>query len=500
MRCIICALIIALLACCNTKDVQKNSILSNSNLKSSFIDIEAGKAISLKSPKGAFINIQANSFDVAAGTKVRIELKEAYSITDILLAGLATTSNGRPLQSGGMIYFNATANDKNVEVKNAVQISLPSSSYQEGMQLFKGGNDATAPVNWTDPTPLDSSGPAQQLALGKSIFMANCASCHKITRKFTGPELSNTMNRIPNRQWLYQFVKNPGGMIVNDKYAKKIYNEYAPTVMTGFPQLRRIEIDAIMAFVENEKLKNTGTNVEPSTSANTSEIYDTAKVPYEPISEDCGYDTFYSPKSKEFKELPYVDLSDAKDDYSFDSTLDLQANKASVIDNFLNTGFEFIYAPKGIYQFNITGNGWYNCDKYLNDERLTEIDLSADLKSTDLTMTVYYAVPALKILLNANIHKNNIYVFDDETKLKSLVGAEAFIFAIGNKDDKVYYGFKKFIVSKSQVISIEVKQSTKEAILNSIMSNRIDGLEIDVEQNEKKIMKKDCDAYSRTDN
>ena len=59
---------------------KKTGVLNTSNLKSSFIGIDAGKENKLKTPKGAIISIAANSFDVPAGTKVNIEIKVSLDV------------------------------------------------------------------------------------------------------------------------------------------------------------------------------------------------------------------------------------------------------------------------------------------------------------------------------------------------------------------------------------------------------------------------------------
>src|ERR1700761_2508531 len=118
-----CIAIIAVLASCKNT-IHTNSFLKSSNLKSSFISLNSDSAYVLKSPKGAVLRIAKNSFDVPANTTIKLELKEAYSMQDILLAGLSTTSNGKLLKSGGMIYINATTNDKAVNFLKPVNISI----------------------------------------------------------------------------------------------------------------------------------------------------------------------------------------------------------------------------------------------------------------------------------------------------------------------------------------------------------------------------------------
>ena len=91
-------------------------------------------------------------------------------------------------------------------------------------------------------------------AAGKALFNANCASCHKLDKKMTGPALRNVETRLSeeeglDRQWFYAWIKNSAGMIKSgDAYANKIYKEYNGTAMTAFPQLSNIDIDNILAY------------------------------------------------------------------------------------------------------------------------------------------------------------------------------------------------------------------------------------------------------------
>ncbi len=96
-------------------------------------------------------------------------------------------------------------------------------------------------------------------AKGKSLFNANCAACHTLDKKMTGPALRNVEQRLADdegldREWLYAWVKNSAGMIKSgDAYANKIYNEYGGAAMTAFPQLSNEDIDNILAYTAEEK-------------------------------------------------------------------------------------------------------------------------------------------------------------------------------------------------------------------------------------------------------
>ena len=91
-------------------------------------------------------------------------------------------------------------------------------------------------------------------AAGKSLFNTNCASCHQLDRKMTGPALRNVETRLAeeeglDREWLYKWIKNSAGLIKSgDAYANEIYEEYNGTAMTAFPLLSNADIDDILAY------------------------------------------------------------------------------------------------------------------------------------------------------------------------------------------------------------------------------------------------------------
>ncbi|MFG6684978.1 cytochrome c3 family protein [Mariniflexile sp. HNIBRBA6329] len=96
-------------------------------------------------------------------------------------------------------------------------------------------------------------------AKGKSLFNANCAACHQLDKKMTGPALRNVEARLADEQgldkdWIYAWVKNSPGVIKSgDAYGNKVYNEYGGAAMTAFPQLSNEDIDNILAYTAEVK-------------------------------------------------------------------------------------------------------------------------------------------------------------------------------------------------------------------------------------------------------
>lgn len=84
---------------------------------------------------------------------------------------------------------------------------------------------------------------------GEALFKANCASCHKPDKDFTGPALKGARDREPSKTWVYDWVRNATSMLQTDAYAKGMYAKYKAQ-MTAFPQLKNEDIDAILDYVE----------------------------------------------------------------------------------------------------------------------------------------------------------------------------------------------------------------------------------------------------------
>jgi len=91
-------------------------------------------------------------------------------------------------------------------------------------------------------------------AKGKALFNQNCAACHALNRKMTGPALANVESRLNEdegleKEWLYRWIKNSPGLIKSgDAYANKVYAEYNQAAMTAFPTLSDGDIDDILAY------------------------------------------------------------------------------------------------------------------------------------------------------------------------------------------------------------------------------------------------------------
>ena len=92
-----------------------------------------------------------------------------------------------------------------------------------------------------------------RISEGKSLFEANCKTCHRVHEKLVGPALKNVYDRAPSIDWIVNFVHNSSKVISSgDDYANKLYNEYNKTQMTAFPSFSRDQILSIMGYIKQQ--------------------------------------------------------------------------------------------------------------------------------------------------------------------------------------------------------------------------------------------------------
>lgn len=139
------------------EDPYKNTIVPSQtfeiNSKQDNI-VEGDKGTIVVCPKGCFKNIKGEIVE----DNVKIELSEALSLEDMLLSNLTTTSDGRQLETDGMIYFNATINGEQLTINkdNPIRIQIPTKERKAGMMAYKGVRDENGNMNWIEPKELDN--------------------------------------------------------------------------------------------------------------------------------------------------------------------------------------------------------------------------------------------------------------------------------------------------------------------------------------------------------
>ncbi|UKJ07412.1 c-type cytochrome [Solitalea lacus] len=87
---------------------------------------------------------------------------------------------------------------------------------------------------------------------GETLFKANCAACHAVGKRVTGPALKDVDKRH-DEAWLLKWVHDSQAMVKSgDPAAVKIFEEYNKQVMNSFPSLTDDNIKSILAYIKQE--------------------------------------------------------------------------------------------------------------------------------------------------------------------------------------------------------------------------------------------------------
>jgi hypothetical protein len=138
---------------CNSENEQENEHISDKETivvfntyklgterKVQIFEINTNKQQTIKGKQGTEVIFPAECFGKVQG-KVKIELIECYSVQEMLLNGLSTqTTDGKLLESDGMIYLNAlnsTGDTLNIK-QGKVKVKMPTEKRKENIQIFVG--------------------------------------------------------------------------------------------------------------------------------------------------------------------------------------------------------------------------------------------------------------------------------------------------------------------------------------------------------------------------
>jgi cytochrome c2/preprotein translocase subunit SecG len=90
----------------------------------------------------------------------------------------------------------------------------------------------------------------EAIAAGKSIFNANCKTCHRLDQKNVGPALRGVTDRR-SIDWTKKFIRNSQALIASgDAEAVAIYNEFNQLVMPNHEFLSDDDLMNLLAYVE----------------------------------------------------------------------------------------------------------------------------------------------------------------------------------------------------------------------------------------------------------
>jgi len=427
---LVSSLIISIISC-SPEPPDAGPIISPTNLPTSTFDLLEGQDSMFVGGEGIRMYVQSCNWltaDSQAGAwPIHIELREALSVTDMILGGLSTHTEDFLLESGGMFYWDATdAKRRQVEPTKAVGFEVPKSATEtKKMSLFEGVLQEGGEVVWGNIQGIEPDDDLEADNRGMVLYRQYCTSCHKINRAMTGPALLGARQKF-EKEWLYEFTRNAPGLInAGDPLAVARYEEWG-TMMQAFPMLSYSDIEEIYDFID------LGQEVEPLLSLAS----DSTTSMNLPITTDTTWE-----------EQDHTGHSDFT-----------EANKKRQV----------------FYSLQVSQPGWYNIDR-LYKKPMRELAFQASLSEFDSAWsTVSLVMMDRKIMLNGRHVGGGNFIFNysfPESQNSYLPLAQAVLLVgMTMKEDQVYFGVAETVTQDEATIPISMKSVPFEEIRKRLES------------------------------
>lgn len=513
MRLLIPVVLLCLLFSCKSSDTPL--IGDPSLLPTLQFSVNVANDTTLRTPGGAVIQIPAGALQADGTGPVMLEIKEALTLQQMLIAGLVTSSNGEALSSGGMIYINAAAG-RTVRITKPIKVALPSSNLQKGMELYKGVEAADGSVNWTGPQPLPANPQINAYERGKALFEQKCSSCHSIGKDGNGPDLAHLLKRFPAESantdiyYNHYFFKPDwpatlsADLPIDESPARDTLDK---PVDSDFTQWKD-HFAAAYAYKCNlqKQYASSGPDIQqllpPKDTA--SEVSNGYADIIRYIQAESDRLSLPLPRQEQLKrsadscELYQQEVNRLTQSINTVKATrkNLVADNGKLVDRIPDPTWgvgtilpviEDLVSPENInasyYQFTIETFGWYNIDMLVKmvdgaQESQLTVRLRGNYKSK---ATVYLAIPSLNILGEAGPSSADpdwLAFFKKDGSIPLPQGAQAYIIGMAESAESVYFGIQRFTTSTRQQLELELKAATKQEFEAAIHALSLKDLQI----------------------
>ncbi|MDP3313640.1 cytochrome c family protein [Lutibacter sp.] len=140
----------------------------------------------------------------------------------------------------------------------ALVMSCGNDGKKDGTQQTEENKEAAV----VDPMQDKGIGPVTSITLGEiddalvvegqKLFEVKCTACHKIGKRFVGPDLTGITGRRTS-EWIMNMILNPDEMVQKNEAAKKLLAEYLSPMANQ--SLTEPEARAILEYFRTLKVE-----------------------------------------------------------------------------------------------------------------------------------------------------------------------------------------------------------------------------------------------------
>ena len=386
--------------------------------KSQFFTCKTNVETVLQGAEGTTLTIPKDCFETETGNilrgDIRIELKEFLKTSDMVLAKLVTQSDDKLLETGGMIYFNATdveGRAVKIGTDENIKITLPKTPNSAEKQIFYGEKLDNGRINWTLPKQIEDN----FNTLGYNIvdqnpeFPNGQAALFKFIEKNLVYPKTAWENNVSGTVYV-SFTVNRSGLINNVQVKRGLgsgCNEEAVRVIRSMPRWKPgrsggVKVPVSYTLPVRFQLKNN-------------------KLQIDSLVEFQKYAT--------------------KDSVKLDKIFEIEDTQ------------EYVMSTQKL--------GWINCDRFLN------------LQNTERTdFVVWHNKPYAEICLVFKNYRTIVGSWSSSEKKVQFIGIPigqpVFIVATSPDDGKFNISVTETIISKDQSTTIELKTVKKETFIHEL--------------------------------
>lgn len=214
-RLLIILAVLTITACQNSDQdtTEQTNLLSTDDIETQVFSIPAIKDTILTGKSGTILTIEKNTFidqngNPASG-EIKIEFKECLDKLDMVIGNMTTTTNGQFLESGGMVYINATLNNEQLAIAadKSIRVEIPSDSTLDGMQVFEG-EETDNGINWKNPVELNDK-IIEEPEIAQGVIIEEAEDIIKQTNVGYYVKDFHYSGNYPNHTFLSEFKPTP---------------------------------------------------------------------------------------------------------------------------------------------------------------------------------------------------------------------------------------------------------------------------------------------------
>lgn len=418
------------------------------------------EAVSIKGKEGTIITFPpaclVDEYGNPVTSTVQIELKECYRLKDMLFTNLSTTSNELLLQTGGMIYLDATCNGKPLHLMatQPIMIEMPTKEKKDDMELFYGEKrPASGVMNWRvanrksienkeDMSRVKDWQRLDELTkiydIGEVELQVNLANKTSIDGKpFVSFEIKNMNPKLKKYKNIITATLNQVSWEKDQKSkasGKALY-EYKQECLLGSIIFTNLE-DLLAIREEISKYKNFQFQKTIPLQAHINKDFYYKKVG---LMADYIFDRKAFQEDSKFFEENFSRVKEKKTNHYATFIEELAANNEALISS-----YSAHYAIS--YLFSSNQMGWLNCDRYdMNVGSRTDLMVKQDNPhNTDIKLIL---ADQRSIIPSRDFGKNIAF-------LRAPIGSKAVLFGTKLIDDIPYFCLKEIVIGKDKDLEL----------------------------------------------